>query len=57
MPIEHQPSYYLSDEAADLRIAKLVERIAIEGLKPGESVPAHIKAMADFRRGQQRRAA
>lgn len=28
---KHQPTYYLSDEAAQNRIARLVERIAKEG--------------------------
>lgn len=47
MPVEHQPTYYLSDEASELRIAALVRRIATEGLRPGESVPARILAMAE----------
>lgn len=40
-------SYYLSDEAAAKRMAKLVQRIVEEGLRPGESVPVHILADAD----------
>jgi hypothetical protein len=50
-------SYYLTDEAAERRLAKLVDRIAREGLRPGESVPDHITVMADFRRGELRAAA
>ena len=57
MPVEHQPTYYLTEEAAELRIAKLINRIAREGLRPGEAVPAYITVMADFRRGELRAAA
>lgn len=46
IPATHTPSYYLTDEAAAQRMAKLVQRIAKEGLKPGESVPASILALA-----------
>lgn len=54
---EHAPSYYLTDEAAELRISKLIERIAKDGLRPGESVPARILVAADFRRGELKVAA
>ena len=57
MPVEHAPSYYLTDEAAELRISKLIERIAKDGLRPGESVPTRILVAADFRRGELRAAA
>lgn len=46
IPAGHAPSYYLTDEAASARMAKLIQRIAKEGLKAGESVPAHIMAAA-----------
>jgi len=36
------PSFYLTEEAEALRLSKLVERIAKEGLRPGEAVPARI---------------
>lgn len=49
---EYHPTYYLSDEAARERIEKLIERIAREGLRAGESVPTHIVVAADFRRGE-----
>lgn len=49
---KHHPSYYLTDEAAERRIEKLIDRIARDGLRPGESVPARIMVMADFRRGE-----
>lgn len=39
MPVEQQPTYYLTEEAAQKRIARLVERIAKEG-----------RASADYRR-------
>lgn len=54
---ERSISYYLTDEAAERRIAALVQRIATEGLKPGESVPARILVAADFLRGQMQVAA
>jgi len=57
MPVEYAPSYYLTNEAAELRISKLIERIAKDGLKSGESVPARILVAADFRRGELRVAA
>jgi hypothetical protein len=57
MPVEHQPSFYLTEEAAQKRIEKLIDRIARDGLRPGESVPARIMVMADFRRGELRVAA
>lgn len=57
MPAEHQSTYYLTEEAAERRLAKLVDRIAREGLRPGESVPVRIEVMADFRRGELRAAA
>lgn len=57
MRAEHVPSYYLSDEANERRLAKLVERIATDGLRSGESVPARIMVMADWRRGELRAAA
>ena len=44
---EHQPSYYLSDEAAELRLHALVQRVAVAGLRPGESVPARIMGMVE----------
>lgn len=56
MPVEHAPSYYLTDEAAQQRISKLIERIAKEGLRKGESVPARIMIAASFRRGELRAA-
>lgn len=40
----------LSIEAEARRLHKLVERLATEGFKPGESVPARILAMVDARR-------
>ena len=45
-PVTHTPSYYLTEEAAAQRMAKLVQRIATEGLRPGECVPASILAEA-----------
>lgn len=57
MPAEHHPTYYLTEDAAQRRIAKLIDRIAREGLRPGESVPVYLMVMADFRRGEIRSAA
>lgn len=54
---EQAPSYYLTDEAAELRISKLIDRLAKEGARPGESFPASILVAADFRRGELRVAA
>lgn len=39
---KYHPTYYLSDEASRKRMDALVERISRHGLRPGESVPAHI---------------
>lgn len=44
---EHQPSYYLSDEAAERRLHALVQRIAVAGLRPCESVPERIMGMVE----------
>jgi len=44
---EHQPSYYLSDDAAERRLHALVSRIAVVGLRPGESVPDRIMGMVE----------
>ena len=49
---EYHPTYYLSDEAAQKRMTKLIARIAQEGLRPGESVPMYVMVAADFRRGE-----
>jgi hypothetical protein len=51
---KHQPSYYLTEEAEERRLVRLIDRIAREGLKPGESVPARIMVLADMRRGEMR---
>lgn len=57
MPAEH-PTYYLTAEAAALRIEKLVARIARDGLQPNEWVPQDILDRADaMRRHVGRRAA
>lgn len=49
-PRQYHPTYYLTDEAAAVREERLVERIAREGLKPGEAVPASIAAKAEAMR-------
>jgi hypothetical protein len=54
---ERSVSYYLTAEASQLRLNALVKRIATEGLKPGESVPARILVLADALRGEMRTAA
>jgi len=40
----------LSPAAEERRLQQLVERIAREGLRAGESVPARVMAMVDARR-------
>jgi hypothetical protein len=57
IPIRHQPTYYLTEEACQRRISALIDRIARDGLKPGEAVPNAILAAADIRRGELRGAA
>lgn len=46
IPADHAPSYYLTDEASAARMAKLIQRIAKEGLRAGESVPEHVLCAA-----------
>lgn len=49
MPVEHQPTYYLTEEAAQKRIAHLVERIAKDGRSSVDyrRVPPSIRKMVD----------
>lgn len=49
MSVEHQPTYYLTEEAAQKRIARLVERIAKEGRTSADyrRVPPSIRKMVD----------
>lgn len=49
MPVEHHPSFYLTEEAAQKRIARLVERIAKDGRSSADyrRVPPSIRKMVD----------
>lgn len=48
-PAKHLISADLRPEAEQRRLERLVERIAVDGLRPGESVPARVMRMvADF---------
>ena len=51
---KHQPSFYLSDEARELRLAALVERLARDPGHPDyASVPPRIQRLVDARRESQ----
>jgi hypothetical protein len=49
MPAKHQPTFYLTEEAAQKRITRLVERIAKEGRASADyrRVPPSIRKMVD----------